>query len=354
MVRKPMLAEAQGSWSAFAIKHEILDLGGANSIHCAAPTLRGDSTIAFLSRHLDWDSVRVFLAIARAGGMRGAADTLRVNHATIARRLRGLETDLATRLFDRSRAGLTLTQAGEELIGPAERMELEAHAIRRRVAGRDARPSGPVRVSVPPILAFKFLAEPFADFARAHPEIDLRVAITDRFSDLRSGETDVSIRVAYEVDDDALGRRVIRYTKAVYASPRYLAERPDLSAGGGAEAEWIGWSDEGRRPTWVRASPFPHAAVRHVLPDVVLQLEAAAAGMGLTYLPCFVGDADSRLRRVPSGAPVDDRSIWLLLHSDLQRTARVRALVDFMAEAILARRAMIRGHRPQGRSSARP
>lgn len=299
-------------------------------------------------RHLDWDSVRVFLAIARAGGMRGAASTLRVNHATIARRLHGLESDLATRLFDRSRAGLVLTQAGEELIGSAERMELEAHAIRRRVAGRDTRPSGPVRVSAPPILAFKFLAEPFADFARAHPEIDLRVSITDRLSDLRGGETDASIRVAFEVDDDVVGRRVIRFMKTVYASPRYLVEHPHLSAGGGAEAEWIGWSDEGHRPAWIRTSPFPHAVVRHVLPDVVLQLEAAAAGMGLSYLPCFVGDADARLRRVPGVEPVDDRSIWLLLHSDLQRTARVRAFVDFMAEAIIARRAMIRGHCPQG------
>ena len=292
---------------------------------------------------MDWDTVRIFLAVARLGTLRGAAKALAINHATVARGLGVLEAQLGTRLFDRTRAGLTLTQSGEDLLGPAERMELEAHTIRRRVAGRDAQPSGTVRVSVPPLLAFKFLAEPFAAFARTYPEIDLRVSVTNRFTDLRRREVDVSIRIAFEVDDDVVGRRVIRYLKGVYASSDYLAERPTLRVGDGAEATWIGWGEPGDKPAWIRASPFPNAPLRHALPEAVLHVEAAAAGMGLTYLPCFIGDPDPRLERVPGVAPVDDRSIWLLLHSDLQRTARVRAFVDFMAAAIRAQRAMIRG-----------
>ncbi|MEO1017787.1 MAG: LysR family transcriptional regulator [Pseudomonadota bacterium] len=295
------------------------------------------------SEALDWDSLRIFLAIVRSGSLRRAAETLAVNHATIARGLGGLEQALATRLFSRSRSGLTLTQAGEDLVSSAERIEHEILTAQRRVSGRDTQPSGVVRVSVPPILADRFLGPDLARFAIAFPEIDLRVVSTNRFADLSRLETDVSIRIVREVDEDVLGRRVIQYAKCVYASPGYLQARPEMTVGDGKEAAWIGWGSKEKRPAWVRAGPFPNAPVRHALLEAVLHIEAAAAGMGMTYLPCFIGDADPRLARVPGVAPEDDRSIWLLLHSDLKRTGRVRAFVDFMAEAILEKRALIRG-----------
>ncbi|MGF1473940.1 MAG: LysR family transcriptional regulator [Geminicoccaceae bacterium] len=293
--------------------------------------------------HLDWDNLRIFLAIARAGSLRGAAAALSINHATAARGLQALEQSLGTRLFDRAPSGLILTQAGDELMAPAEAMELEAFAIRRRVAGLDANPAGPLRVSLPPILAFSFIVPDFADFSENYPEIDLIVTITNRFADLRRAETDVSIRIAREVDDDVVGRRLIQYAKGVYAAPAYLTERPNLTVGDGAEAEWIGWGDGDTQPGWVRVSPFPQARLRHSMPEAVLQIEAAAAGMGLTYLPCFIGDPDSRLVRVPAVEPVDDRSIWLLIHGDLRATARVRAFVDFMAKRILGHRRLMWG-----------
>lgn len=296
-----------------------------------------------LDPRFDWDCVRVFLAVARAGTLRGGAEALGANHTTVARALASLEGRLGTRLFDRARSGVTLTQSGEELVASAERMEVEARTIQRAIAGRDARPSGEVRVSLPPLLAFSFLAPDLAAFGRAYPEIDLDLIITNRYSDLNRLETDVSIRIAREVEDDVVGRRVIQYKKGVYAAPAYLAERPGLEVGDGVEAEWIGWGEAAERPAWLDSSPFPKASLRHSMPEAVLHVEAAAAGMGLTYLPCFIGDPDPRLARAPGVEPVDDRSIWLLLHGDLRRTARVRAFVDFMSEAILARRAALRG-----------
>ncbi len=139
-----------------------------------------------------------------------------------------------------------------------------------------------------------------------------------------------------------VGRRLITYAKAIYASPDYLTRHPALRPGDGAGATWIGWHDE-TAPGWIRDSPFPNASLRHVFPEAVLQLEAAAAGMGLTFLPCFIGDTDRRLRRAPGTEPDPDRSIWLLLHGDLRRTARVRAFIDFVAAEILRDRDFILG-----------
>jgi len=306
--------------------------------------VNGDAkTVTRPTRDLKWDAVRVFLNIARSGSLRGAAERESVNHATVARALGALERDLGARLFERSRLGLQLTQAGEELIQSAEKMEQEARSIQRRISGRDERPSGRVTVSVPPLLAYCFLAEHFARFSALYPEIDLDVKITNAFADLLLRETDVSIRIAYDVDDDVVGRRLIQYKRAVYGSHQYFQDRPDLTAGDGREASWIGWSDDGATPAWVKESDFPKAQVKHIMPEAVLHIEAAANHMGITYLPCFIGDSDPRLARAPGTQPADDRSLWLLLHGDLRKTARVRAFVDFMAEAIRGQLPLIRG-----------
>ncbi len=296
---------------------------------------------------MDWDAVRVFLAVARAGSLRAGAEALGVTHATAGRAVDGLESALDARLFERSRTGVQLTQAGEDLLGSATRMEAEAIGIGRQVAGRDTRPSGPVRVSAPPSLTLTLLAEPLAEFARAFPEIELQVEMSNHFNDLARHEADVSIRVSYEVDADVLGRRAVQYRKAVYATPAYFAERPELTIGDGAEAAWLGFVPTRGTPKWVASSPFPKAPVAHVFSDSAFHIEAAARGMGMASLPCFMGDMDQRLVRAPGVEPVDDRSVWLLLHPDLRQVARVRVFVDFMAEAIKARRALLRGETPR-------
>lgn len=280
--------------------------------------------------------MRILLAIHRAGSLRGAAAALGVNHATVARALEDAEHGLGTRLFDRARSGLTLTQPGEALIPHAEAMEARMLEMQRALTGLDREPRGRIRVSLPPTLGLTFLGPMLAAFSERHPAIDVDVVLTNAVSDLARGEADVSIRIAWSVEDDVVGRRLVTYVTAVFASPAYLDARPDLLETGGAGADWLGW---GGGDTWVAASPLPQARVRHVLPEVLLQTEAAAAGLGLTLLPAFIADAHPGLVRVPGLAPRPNRSIWLLLHGDLRRTVRVRAFVDFVAGWVAARRA---------------
>lgn len=289
-----------------------------------------------MTKHLDWDHLRIFLAAHRAGSLRGASEQLGVNHATVRRALIELENALGTRFFDRSADGLTLTQPGELLIEPAEIMERQSVQIARQLTGLDAEPAGTVRVSMPPSFAQGMFAPILASFTLAHPDINIEIIATNRLSDLGRQEADVSIRFASEVDDDVVGRRLLRYLNGAYATPRYLEEHRDLQVDDGTGAHWIGW---GRSDDWVTKSPFPNAKVRHAVPGMFMQLEAAAHGLGMVFLPCFMGDSDTRLVRVPGAEPEPSRSIWLLLHGDLQKTARVRAFVDHAARAILSNRA---------------
>ncbi len=292
---------------------------------------------------IDWDDLRVFLAVHRAGTLRGAARALGVNHATVTRRLALLEGGLEARLFDRRPDGLVASQAGEDLLAAAERVESELVAMQRRVEGRDGSPRGLVRLSIPPAMLRSFLTRELVAFAQAHPGIELAVDAAHSYSDLARREADVAIRMADEVTEDVVGLRVVRYRKAVYASPDYLT-----TAGGGRAFDpgvhcWIGWGEDRPYPSWTRDTPFPELPVRHRLFSNILQLEAAREGLGLTLLPCFLGEAEPGVVRVPGTATLEGKSIWVLHHRDLSRTARVRTLIDWIVPAIRRHRRLIEG-----------
>lgn len=279
----------------------------------------------------NWDNYRVFLACYRSGSLRGGAKALGVNHATVARALKSLEDALGAKVFHRSVGGLQLSDTGRLLIQYVEEIEQQAQHIHRRVAGLDAQPSGLLRVSVPPALAQSLVAPELAGFAERYPNIEVELLATNRVSNLLRSEADVSLRVARNVTDDVVGRRLLRYVTGAFASPSYLEKLGPLPPGDGQGAQWIGWSTN---RDWVQQTPYPKAAVRHRLMDIHAQLEAAKAGLGMAWVPCFLGDPFEGVVRVPGATPVPDFSIWLLLHPDLRHSARVRAFVDYFAARI--------------------
>ncbi len=285
---------------------------------------------------LNWDQLRVFLAATRAGSLRGASDQLGVNHATVNRAIQGMEQSLGTRVFDRSAGGLTLTQPGELLVPHAEEIERQTLNIERKISGLDTTPSGTLRVSVPPSFAQAFMGQILAGFTAEFPDINIEIISTNAISDINRHETDVSIRVAYEVEDDVVGRRLLQYSVAAFASQVYLDRHPELTVGDGTGAHFVGW---GGNSDWVKETPFPNAKTRHVMPEIFMQAEAAANGLGMAWCPGLLLDPDPRLVRVPNAPAQPSRSIWVLLHGDLRKTARVRAFVDYICDYILARKA---------------
>lgn len=285
---------------------------------------------------MDWDNMRILLAIHRAGSLRGAAEALHVNHATVARALKAAEDSLGTRLFDRSAKGLSITQPGEVLLPHAEGMERRMLEVQRQLTGLDAAPTGVVRFSLPPSFAQGLFAPILAAFSAQYPDIRVDVIGTNRISDLARQEADVSLRAAHHVEEDLVGRRLVDYVVAAFATPAYVDAHPDLMATEGEGAHWIGWGGD---DNWIASSPLPKAKARHSLPEIFMQTRAAAQGLGIAWVPAVLGDGEPDLIRVPGVPVVPGRSIWILLHSDLRRTARVRAFVDFVSAWIVQRRA---------------
>ena len=284
----------------------------------------------------DWTHLPFFLAVARTGSLRAAAQSLGSTHATVDRNLKALEETYGVRFFDRSKSGLSLTTAGESLLPLAEAAEDSVIAARRRLTGLDKQPRGSVRLSVAPSFARFVLPPILAKFSREHPDIDVHVTLTNRFADLTRAESDVSIRVGYSVEDDVIGRRVVTYSKGIYASQDYLDAHWDRRGEQGEGLCWIGWGEAEAVPAWLKNSPFPKADLRHGIREGMLVTDLVGEGLGMSYLPCFAEHYDKRMVRVPGTEVAPDRSVWLLLHPDLRKTTRVRILVDFLSDELKA------------------
>ncbi|WP_170333351.1 LysR family transcriptional regulator [Ruegeria arenilitoris] len=289
------------------------------------------------SHSLNWDDLKYFLAVARTGTLRGGADSIQVNHTTLTRRLSVMEERVGSRLFDRTRSGLALTQLGEDLLPHAERVEAEMTAASRVIVGRDAQPSGTVYVTLPHGLAMTSLMDDFTAFADLYPDIILNMNFTNDVRDLMRREADVSLRVADEVTDDVVGRKLVQMSQAAYCTREY-AER--ICDNGGEGLHLIGWHEPEQATTakWVKDSYYPKATLKHRVSELVPLITLAASGLGMAYLACNLGDRHPDLIRAPFQKPMPYRNIWLLLHRDLRNTARVRLFVDFLAERIRSRR----------------
>lgn len=288
----------------------------------------------------NWDDLRVFLAVARAGSLSGAARTLGVNHSTVFRRIGAFETGLGVRLFERLPSGYLLTPAGEELHEGALRVEEEIASLSRKVTGQDLRLSGTVRVTTVDMLAFGLLPRHLAGFRDAYPGIDLELVVGNATLSLGRREADVALRVGNAPPETLVGRRVGRLAFAVYGSADYRARRlePDL-----ALHDWIGFDAE--HEALVRRFAHFLPGVRPALRtnSVAAALAAAGAGLGLAALPCGLADLEPDLVRV---APLPDDftlDLWLLTHEDLRQTARIRAFLDFLAEALAREAPLLEG-----------
>ena len=288
------------------------------------------------SHAFNWDDLKFFLAVARTGTLRGGAESIRVNHTTLIRRISTMEERIGSRLFDRSKAGLVLTQIGERLMPHAERIEEEMTAASRMIVGRDAEPTGTVYVTMPHGMAMTSIMDDLAVFADRYPDITLNLSFGNDIADLTRREADVSLRVAYNVNDDVVGRRLVQMSQAAYCTRDYALRVQD---NGGEGLNFIGWHEEedATTATWLKESFYPKALLKHRVSELVPLISLAASGLGMAYLACNLGDRHPDLIRAPFQKPLAYRSLWLLLHKDLRRTARIRCFVDFLAERVQAR-----------------
>lgn len=287
---------------------------------------------------IDWKFLPTFLAVARQGTLRAAADQIGGTHATARRQVEALEAQLGVQLFRRGADGFRLTAAGRVLLPQA--LDAEAALLQgfNAVQGLDREASGLIRVSADPMTGHFMLAPVIAAFSDLYPDIDIELQLSFEIDSIEKLETDVSVRSVSRVDEDVVGRRLFPNAIGIFAARDYLDRLLPQAGPKGEGLQWIGYGPIPELLSYIENSPFPQARIRHTIRDPEMHLHLARSGAGMAILAAWVQEKFPELQRVPGTKLDERRSVWVLLHSDLRRVRRVRLFVDYLCAALLERR----------------
>jgi DNA-binding transcriptional LysR family regulator len=291
-----------------------------------------------------WDDVRFFLAVARAGSLSGAARTLGVGHVTVGRRIALLEQQLGVTLLNRTPDGFVTTSAGEAIVSQCTAMESAAMDLERTVAGRDTLLRGAVRVTTTDALAYQLVAPAIAALRETHPELRVDLITGVRLLDIARREADLALRFTRPSASDLVCRKLGEVAFSLYASKHYLASKGVPKQGRGlADFDLITFTNAAATATspFLRGESLEGARIALRCDNPFIQLRAAASKGGIAEAACFLGDAAPDLVRVwPDKAPAR-RAVWLILHQAMRRAARIRAVSSAIAEAFRRQRRIL-------------
>lgn len=278
-------------------------------------------------RDLDWDDLRVLLAVARAGSLAGAARHLKVNESTVGRRVARAEQRLDARLFERDRGLLHPTAAGQAVIAAAERVEREVQAAESAVSGTDTLAAGLVRVTSVPLLINRLLVPALPALLNQHPDLHVELIAEPRDLSLTKREADVALRLARPRKGvRAIARRIGQLDYGVYGPTR--RRRKTLP--------WIAYEEamaDLPQQRWL-AQHADDAAPRVTVNDAEAILQAVKAGLGRSLLPIAIAGREPGLKRLDKGAPALSRELWLLVHPELRKLVRIRTVMDWLIETL--------------------
>ena len=286
---------------------------------------------------LDWDQIRVFLAIARAGQLAGAATRLGLDVSTVSRRLDRLEGELAVLLFDRTRDGTVATAAAEAMLPAAEDMERGLAMFAAAVDAVETVAEGVVRLTAPPGVADAFVAPLLARFHARFPRVVVELDASIGYADLTRRDADLALRAMRPRSGDLIATRLVQSRSIPLTSPEYARELGKVKRW--SDARWIAWgADLMHLPSgrWIAE----HAGGTLVLrtSHFASQIAAAEAGLGVTLatdpfrlVRRLVPVAHARALQASFDAlPVEE--LWLVGHRALRTVPRIAALWDFLAE----------------------
>jgi len=289
---------------------------------------------------MQWDDLRIFLAVARECSISGGANRLKVQHSTVSRRIRSLEAQLGTTLFERKKSGFELTAAGEELRDSAERIEREVVSLEGMLSNQDHIEAGELTVTAINNMASTILLPVFARFSLEQPETRLHIQVSNKYVSLAERQADIAIRLTNTPPETLVGTRLTTVASTVYGSRNYLAS---LAQGG--KLKWLGIECCAFHRSWTNAACPDHDHNFYV-DDTLLTVATLKQDLGLAYLPCFMGDDEESLQRYRPPDSAHDLGLWLLYHADLKQNKRVQLFRAHMIREIGNLRASFEGEQP--------
>jgi len=289
---------------------------------------------------VNWDDLRYFVVVARTNQFLAAARQLRVNHATVARRISALEETLGTKLFVRRTTGCDLTSEGEALLHRMETVEMSIAAARTELGGTDAVLAGTVRIGAPDGFGVAFLAPRLGKFRELYPELKLQLVPVPRSFSLSKREADIAITTARPTEGRLIARKLVDYRLSLYASRSYIARHGAPHVASELKAHTlIGYVED---LIFTQSLNFAREIWKDWEADIAIstavgQTEAVRGGAGIGILHDFIA------RQIDDLVPVlpelfIERSYWMVVHEDYHALTRVTAVADFICQQVAADR----------------
>jgi len=276
---------------------------------------------------MDWDAIRFFLEIDRAGSLAGAGARLGVDATTVGRRLQALERTIGRELFRRTRDGVRVTDAGRALLAAAQAAEYALQPFEQHDGGM----TGSVRLTMFDA-ALPSLMPALDSLREKHPEIELHLIVSTRPLDLSAREADIALRGGRPLQADLVGRRVLSFDMGIYASPRYLDRRGTPADDFRGHDLILPFGDlESTARALDLGRVFAGARIAVRTNSVMAVSQAAVAGLGLAVIPVPAGNAHPGLVRVGKRV-LGRRDGWLLTHKGMRRNPRVAAVFRHLTE----------------------
>ena len=278
---------------------------------------------------MNWDDLKVLLALSRAGSTRKAAAILSVSNTTVMRRLESLEEQVGGRLFDRTPDGFRATSLADQLLPAARDVEETLSEAERHVTGKDSELSGRIKLSLPAV-PLTHISEAVAEFAIQYPHLELDITLSDHPVDLARREADIAVRGIPKhkrPPKDIVGIKLGKISLGYYAHRELLSE----AARGHRELTCIQAS--GRALT---LGDLPDAEslglkTRHLIDGITPRTIAVTNKLGVAALPCFLARQYPGLILLPGVPSAHWGFTWLLHHKDLRQSARIRALFKHLS-----------------------
>jgi len=283
----------------------------------------------------NWDDIRFFLAVARAGSLSGAAKVLEVNHSTVSRRIATLEKNHGVRLFNRVRDGYEMSDAAYSIYEQALAVETQNQQISRALFAQDSRLSGPINLTMPHDIFEHCLAPHLAQFAQQHPDIKLNLLVTKQVRNLASLEADLAIRLTPKPPEYLVGKKVAQLQHGIYgATDLPVQDKVGL----------VVWQGETQLPNWAQQH-FPKAHIALQVDDLTAMFAAVKAGFGIARMPCYLPDSlgDNSVTRFAIELAQSNWGVWVLNHVDLRKTARVQSLREFLIAELQQKQKLFEG-----------
>ncbi len=282
---------------------------------------------------MDWNALKIFIAVAHSNSLVGAAESLGMSHSTVYRRLNEFEEQVG-RLFERLNGRYELTEIGEEMLGHAQRISHSFADIEREIAGKDTQPKGTVRITAPSSFSYHELPKHLAELSKLHPDIQTELLVTNSELNMSNRLADIAIRVTPSPPEHLVGREIRRIKWGVYAAPEYLLQQgcPEnleslqyhkiIGASGALSSH----------PAYQWLDKHHTGNVISRCDDLVAMSYLSQSGLGLALLPddlMLVG-----LERLFTFKHVKTNQLWVLTHPDLRKVERIKIVMRFLATTL--------------------